>query len=169
MASYEEGIRKILKERMQAIKDGITRRMAEEKRTVTGRSVNSLAIVMQSNTSAYLEGDAQWKTMQKGRAPGKGPHNFREIIEKWIDDRGISVVPKGNQTNEAAKRTLAFLITRSILKKGTALYRDHKSNNIYDSVVEEELKNMQVEAGAFFELATDKINDRFIYDYKDDK
>lgn len=167
MTSYEEGIRKILEKRMQAIKDGVVRRMAEEKRTVTGRSVSSLLVVFENNTSAYLEGDAQWKSMQKGRAPGRGPYNFRKIIEKWIDDRGISVSPKGKQSEESAKKSLAFLISRSIMEKGTSLHRKNGYNDIYDSVVKEELKKMQVQTGSYFEVGVDKINDKFIRDGRD--
>jgi len=169
MKYYEEEIRLMLEKRMKSIKEGIAQRMDAQRRTVTGRSVDSLTVVLQNNTDGWIEGDAQWQSMQKGRAPGKGPYNFREIIKKWIDDRGISIVPKGKQTEEAAKNSLAFLITRNILEKGTSLYRSNGYNDIYDSVVEEELDKMQKQVGAFFELETDKVNENFINDNKDYK
>lgn len=164
MGYIEDDIKNILSKRMESIKDKVAQRMDALHRTTTGQSVNSLAIIFPKSMEAYLEGDAQWQVMQKGRSPGKGPYNFREIIKKWIDDKGITAQPKGNQTEEAAKNSLAFLITRSILEKGTSLHRNNSYNDIYDSVVDEEVFKMQREAGACFELAVDKINDNFIKD-----
>lgn len=169
MVHIEDELNKILSLRMEVIKAEVAQRMDSLHRTATGRSVASLAIVYPQSMSAYLEGDAQWQSMQTGRSAGKGPYNFREIIMKWIDAKGISVQPKGRQTEESAKSSLAFLITRSILEKGTRLRRDNGYNDIYDSVVEREVEYMQRDAGSFFELEVDKINDIFIYDNKDNK
>ena len=168
MGFIENDIKVILTLRMEAIKGKIAQRMEAKRRTVTGRSVGSLAVVVQG-MQAYLEGDPQWQVMQNGRAPGKGPYNFREIIKQWIDDRGIYVSPQGKQTEESAKNSLAFLISRSILEKGTSLYRNNGYSDIYDSVVEEEVKNMEKQTGAFFEAEVDKINNAFINDNKNDK
>lgn len=169
MSYIEENLNEILLKRLETIKEEVASRMDSLHRTATGKSVASLAIVSPRSMEAYLEGDAQWQVMQNGRSAGKGPYNFREIIKKWIDAKGISVQPKGRQTEETAKDSLAFLITRSILNKGTSLHRSNGYNDIYDSVVEEEVKNMQRDTGAFFEVEVDKINDNFIYDNRDNK
>lgn len=168
MGFIEDNIRSILSQRMENIKDKIAQRMDAKRRTVTGRSVGSLEVVVQG-MQAYLEGDSQWQVMQNGRAPGRGPYNFREIIKQWIDDKGISVIPKGKQTEESAKNSMAFLISRSILEKGTSLYKNNGYSDIYDSVVEEEVKSMEKQTGAFFLAEVDKINNVFINDNKNNK
>lgn len=52
--------------------------------------------------------------LEYGRKPGKRPPT--SVIEKWIDDKGI-------ETQGITKKSLAFLIARSIGEKGTLIYQ----------------------------------------------
>lgn len=54
-------------------------------------------------------------------------------------------------------------------KKGTKLYRDKGYNDIYDSLLEEEIKELSAETSAVMEIEIDKINDSYAYGDKDDK
>lgn len=162
MKQIEEQIKWALANHLLNIKDRIATRMNELKRTASGRSASSLSVTLVTNFNAYLEGDSQWNVMQKGRSGGKGPYNFQEIIKDWIQAKGIAVSPRRNETQESALNTAAYLITRSILQKGTALYRYNGYNDIYDSAIEEELAALDKEIGGYFEAEVDNTNSLFI-------
>lgn len=162
MKQIEEQIKWALATHLLNVKDRVTARMNELKRTASGRSASSLSVTLVTNFNAYLEGDAQWNVMQKGRGAGKGPYNFREIIKDWIQAKGISVIPRGNESQESALNTAAYLITRNIMKKGTALHRSNGYNDIYDSAIEDELAALDREIGGYFEADIDNTNSLFI-------
>lgn len=162
MNDIEIKVQELLVKHLQKIHEGIAARMESMKRNASGRSLASLHIILENSYKGSLEGDEQWNVMQRGRGAGKGPYGFRDIIKEWIHNKGISVSQKENQSQEAALNSAAYLITRSILEKGTTLRRNNGYDDIYDTVVEEELKKLTVDAGAYFELEVDKVNDKFI-------
>lgn len=55
------------------------------------------------------------------------------------------------------------------MQKGTKLYRDKGYNDIYDTLLEEEIKKLTNETESVLELEIDKLNDRFIDDNKNNK
>lgn len=150
------------------IKVGIAQRMAASGRTASGRSVASLEVDVK-DSEGVLSGGKQWETMQRGRGPGKVPSNFREIIKNWVRTKGINVKPRKGQSQRQSIESFSYLVTRNIMQKGTKLYRDKGYNDIYDSLLDEEIKKLSAETSEVMEIEIDKINDSYAYGDKDDK
>lgn len=70
--------------------------------------------------------------LEYGRGPTKSGGGqgitLRQIIRKWIDDKGI--VPEGT-----SKDSLAYLISRKIHNEGTKLYREGGFSGILTRVI----------------------------------
>lgn len=168
MSEIENKVNKLLTLHLGNIKVGISQRMTSLGRSASGSSVASLEVEV-DNGEGILSGGKQWETMQRGRGPGKVPSNFREVIKNWVRAKGISVQPRGKQTQEQAIESFSYLVTRNIMQKGTKLYRDKGYNDIYDTLLEEEIEKLSAETSSVFELEVNNINDNYINDNKDDK
>lgn len=168
MNSLTNEVDRLLTLHLGNIKVGIAQRMAALGRISSGRSVASLQIDVK-DSKGNLSGDKQWETMQRGRRLGKVPSNFREIIKNWVRQKGISIQPKEGQSQKQAIESFSYLVTRNIMQKGTKLYRDKGYNDIYDTLLEEEIKKLTNETASVLELEIDKLNDRFTDDNKNDK
>lgn len=163
MSDISNEVNKLLIFHLGNIKVGIAQRMAALGRMSSGRSVASLQIEVK-DSKGNLSGDKQWETMQRGRRPGKVPSNFREIIKNWVRAKGINIQPRIGQSQKQAIESFSYLVTRNIMQKGTKLYRDKGYNDIYDTLLEKEIKNLTNETASVLELEVDKINDNFIKD-----
>ena len=168
MSEIENKVNKLLTLHLGNIKVGISQRMTSLGRSASGSSVASLEVEV-NDGEGILSGGKQWETMQRGRGPGKVPSNFREVIKNWVRAKGISVQPRGKQTQEQTIESFSYLVTRSIMQKGTKLYCDKGYNNIYDTLLEEEIEKLSAETSSVFELEVNNINDNYINDNKDDK
>lgn len=162
MKQLTEQVKESLISRLQDIKTMMAANMDALRRTASCRSISSLSIVIENNFKAYLEGDSQWNVMQRGRGAGKGPYNFREIIKDWIQAKGITITPRRSESQESALNSAAYLITRSVIKKGTSLHRSNGYNDIYDSAIEKGLELLDRDVGAFLEADIDNTNTLFI-------
>ena len=163
MSDISNEVNKLLTFHLGNIKVGIAQRMAALGRMSSGRSVASLQIEVK-NSKGILSGDKQWETMQRGRRPGKVPSNLREIIKNWVRAKGINIQPRIGQSQKQAIESFSYLVTRNIMQKGTKLYRDKGYNDIYDTLLEEEIKKLTNETASVLELEIDKINDNFLKD-----
>lgn len=163
MSDISNEVNKLLTFHLGNIKVGIAQRMAALGRMSSGRSVASLQIEVK-DSKGNLSGDKQWETMQRGRRPGKVPSNFREIIKNWVRAKGINIQPRIGQSQKQAIESFSYLVTRNIMQKGTKLYRDKGYNDIYDTLLEEEIKKLTNETASVLELEIDKINDNFLKD-----
>lgn len=154
-------VRGILESHLENVRRGIAENMRANGRNASGRSVASLAVVIESSYRGFLEGDAQWDTMQRGRGAGKVPYGFRDIIKRWIVSKGIAVHPKGKQSQASALNTMAYLISRSIMQKGTKLHQSRQYNDIYDSLIAKEVQLMDGEIYNMVEIEVEKLNEIF--------
>lgn len=159
-----EAIKDIVVKHLQVVRDGIEANMKQMGRTTSGRSVASLKIEDEGTEGlahVFLTGDKQWEVMERGRGPGKVPHNFSAIIKEWILKKGISYrqfAPK-NGNPERGLTSLSYMIAHSIMKKGTKLHRDKGYNDIFDTLLNEETDKLALEATGIVETEIDKIND----------
>ena len=159
-----EAIKDIVVKHLQVVRDGIEANMKQMGHTTSGRSVASLKIEDEGTEGlahVFLTGDKQWEVMERGRGPGKVPHNFSAIIKEWILKKGISYrqfAPK-NGNPERGLTSLSYMIAHSIMKKGTKLHRDKGYNDIFDTLLNEETDKLALEATGIVETEIDKIND----------
>lgn len=156
MSDMVTQVQQMVAEHLNNVKQGIAANMAAHHRMASGRSVASL-VVEPSQRGMALYGGAQWATMQRGRAAGKVPMNFREIIKDWIKAKGIAI-----SGGEKGLNSAAFLISRSIMKKGTTLHQHHGYDDIFDSLIEKEFEKVNADATNIVGMAVDKLNDKFV-------
>lgn len=151
-------IKDIVQRHLEAIKTGIAQQMSQQGRNASGKSVASLEIKA-DDSGGYLEGSSSFFAMEHGRGPGSVPKDFVSIIKDWIVAKGISyqnMMPK-NGTPEQGLKRLSGAIAYSIMKNGTKLYRNKGYNDIYDSVLNEELEKLADETLGIFDTEADSI------------
>lgn len=158
-------VAEILTQRLERIKTKVQERILQEGRSASGKTAASLNIVINGMKGA-LYGRKSILAIERGRGPGKIPHGFVGIIREWIKAKGITVKPiptKRASSITPEKRglnSMAGAIAYNIMKKGTRLYRDKSYNDIYSSVLEEELEEMagDISLGVVQQIST--INER---------
>lgn len=156
----ETSIRNIVSSHLNAIKDGIALRMEQMGRNASGSTVRSM-VVNTSDSGGMLEGSKSFMYLEHGRGPGKVPKGFYEIIKDWVIAKGISyqdMIPK-NGTPEQGLARLSGAIAHSIITKGTRLYRDNEYNDIYSSLIEQEVELLSKEAAGIFETEVEKLQE----------
>lgn len=152
-------IKDIVKQHLEAVKAGVIQRMSQQGRMASGKSAASLEIKV-TDEGGSLEGSSSFLFMERGRGPGKVPKDFNSIIKEWIIAKGISYqdfIPN-NGTPEQGLTRLSGAIVHSILTKGTKLYRDRGYNDIFDTVLNEELDKIADESAGVFATEVDKIH-----------
>lgn len=156
----ETSVRNIVSSHLNAIKDGIALRMEQMGRNASGSTVRSM-VVNTSDSGGTLEGSKSFMYLEHGRGPGKVPKGFYEIIKDWVVAKGISyqdMIPK-NGTPEQGLARLSGAIAHSIITKGTRLYRDNEYNDIYSSLIEQEVELLSKEAAGIFETEVEKLQE----------
>ena len=152
-------IQEIIKQHLEAVKTGIIQHMSQQGRMASGKSAASLDVVV-NDKGGFLEGASSFLTMERGRGPGSVPRNFTSIIRDWIVAKGISyqnLIPK-NGTPEQGLTRLSGAIAYSIMKHGTRLYRDKGYNDIFDTILKDELEKIATESAGVFDMEIDKIH-----------
>lgn len=155
----------IIKDTLETVKARIQERIVSEGRSASGKSASSLTVVVNGTTGSIL-GSSALLSMERGRGPGKVPYGFFDIIKEWIWAKGIRVTPIPSKREsrispeERGFNSLAGAIAYTIMEKGTRLHREKGYNDIYDTVLEEELKTLgsKITFGLSEQIST--INDR---------
>ena len=140
-------VTEILSTHLENIKAKVQARLSSEGRQASGRTAASLEVSV-SGSTGILMGSSALLSIERGRGPGAVPKNFTSVIKDWIIAKGISVKPV--MATRAAKLTpeerglnsLAGAIAHTIMTKGTRLHRDKGFNDIYSSVLEEEIESL---------------------------
>lgn len=152
-------IQDIIKQHLEAVKTGIIQHMSQQGRMASGKSVASLNVVVKDK-GGFLEGASSFLAMERGRGPGDVPRNFTSIIRDWIIAKGISfqnLIPKNGPPEQGLSR-LSGAIAYSIMKNGTKLYRDKGYNDIFDTILKDELEKIATESAGVFDMEIDKIH-----------
>lgn len=99
-------------------------------KSLEGRVVNEDEIeIIADNYFLYAE---------KGRDKGKIPTNFADILQKWLNDKGIQT-----PSNFKNQRSFAFAIANKIRFYGSDRYRNpSKRVNLLGDVISRELPNL---------------------------
>lgn len=139
-------VNEILKTHLESIKTKVAERIVNSGRNASGKSVASLKVEV-NDGHGTLWGSKSFLAMERGRGPGAVPMNFTEIIYGWAKAKGISAQAKAGtqQTPDQALRSFAGAVAYNIMKKGTKLFRNRAQEDIYSSVIKEELELMENE------------------------
>lgn len=116
---------KILNEELDDLRKRIIRNHIASGQKASGKTIKSIQVEVGENYG-QLTGRKFFGTLETGRKPGKVPANFKDIILKWMQAKGINV-PK--------PKSFAYLVARKIRIEGTALYRIGGRSDIYSEEI----------------------------------
>lgn len=155
----------LMRKHLTAIKSGMVEAMAQKGRNASMRSVESLEIIA-DDMHGEIRGLKSWLAMERGHRGGKVPASFYAIILQWAINKGIRVDPMPYKTDRPHKYTperralmsFAWVVSQRIAREGTVLYREQGFDDIYSSIMERELDEMQKELVVLCETSVQSIN-----------
>ena len=105
---------------LERCKEDIETNMETQNVNASGRTVGSLAVV--SDTDGLRLGlfgntHAPLGTLEVGRAGGRVPAGFYQIIKQWTREKGIYFA------TESERGTFAYFVARKIAREGTQRHR----------------------------------------------
>lgn len=118
-------IRKILTDELTDLKGRIAQNILTARSNATGKTIQSMQVRVTESNGAYtgeLSGRPFFGALETGSKPWTKqykhpPKFFRDIIQEWIDAKGLSLN--------------AYLVARKIMNAGTSLYREGGRDTIY--------------------------------------
>lgn len=102
--------------------------------TASGNLADSLEYVISDKsdgTHITVLGDSYFIYAEKGRRAGKVPYNFVDIIQQWLEDKGIQV-PQG-----LTPKRFASSIAYKIKYYGSLKYRTKSPSDVVEPVASE--------------------------------
>ena len=148
----------IINEELLKLKDVIAANMQAQGLNASGKTSKSLEVVMSDNGGALM-GRSFFAVLETGRKAGKVPKNFRQIIEKWATDKGLSF------DTPAKLRSFSYLVARKIAAEGTKQYRTGRRTDVFTEAVNETVTSIQNQLGSevLKEIVTiNDINEQYI-------
>jgi hypothetical protein len=119
----------ILLQLLSQVSKDIKANQTAQHRTASGKTAQSLEPEA-TNTTGILYGNISVNVLETGRKPGAVPKGFKDIILKWMSDKGIF------QNEKLSKqKSIAFLIARKIQEHGTALHIEGGKSGVLSSVI----------------------------------
>lgn len=116
----------------------IRRNLDDTGTTASGKTKQSLELV-KTDKGFQIVGRQYFRSVEEGRPEGGIPYRFQDIIRKWMDDKGVA---SQFGSTESEKRSAAWLIAQKIKNEGSRLYRNGGRDDIYTSVINEELPEL---------------------------
>lgn len=116
---------KILNEELDDLRKRIIRNHIAAGQKASGKTIKSIQVEVGENYG-QLTGRKFFGTLETGRKPGKVPANFKDIILKWMQDKGI---------NPPDRESFAFFTANKIKIAGTLLYRMGGRSDIYSEEI----------------------------------
>ena len=105
---------------LERCKSDIELNMETQDVNASGRTVGSLAVVSDDKglrLGLFGNTHAPLGTLEVGRAGGKVPTGFYEIIKQWTRDKGLQF------GTESERGTFAYFVARKIARDGTQRHR----------------------------------------------
>jgi hypothetical protein len=117
---------------LTGIAEEIKREQIAQGKNVTGVTAQSIE-VSATDTTGVIEGSISALALETGRKPGNVPFGFKDIIRKWIDDKGIF-----QSESDVKKNSIAFLIARKISQRGTLTHIQGGKSGVLSNVITNE-------------------------------
>ena len=105
---------------LERCKSDIELNMETQDVNASGRTMGSLAVVSDNDglrLGLFGNAHAPLGTLEVGRAGGKVPAGFYQIIKKWTRDKGLQFA------SETERGTFAYFVSRKIAREGTQRHR----------------------------------------------
>ena len=148
MITLNKEILKVLNETAELMYNEYQSRLINNNINSSSELYNTLSFEVSNNEQAYLikfYALDYWKNIEYGRKPGKFPNIG--AIQKWIEIK--PVIPKPYKGKIPTPKELAYIISRSIAKKGIP------AKNVLSNTLNEVMK-----------IQTDKIQKAIGNDYQ---
>ena len=123
-------------------RDEIRANMAAKGINASGRTSAALQVVQGGGKIALIKAQGQnapFGTLQYGRAGGRVPAGFYEILKQWTRDKGLTF------SSETERGTFAYFLSRKIAREGTKRHRSPRTD-IYDEPLAKAVDGVRKEA-----------------------
>lgn len=145
VTSTTADVEKIIREELDALRLRIIQNISNSGKRASGRTQDSLKVTVQQQGSAVigeLTGRSFFGALETGSKPWRTqytrpPKFFIEIIQDWMMEKGISG-PAG-------------AIAYSIMKRGSAQYRQGQREDIYSEEITKAYDEIQKRVAGLFE------------------
>ncbi len=145
----KDAVSVLLREELETLKQRIITNMRNANEVASGRTIKSMHVTADM-TGGTLFGRSPFGTLETGRKAGKVPYGFRDIIYRWMQDKGIHAAPKpyvrgGQHKYDPQQRgdlSMASAIAYTIRTKGSKLYRNGGRADIYSNVIPDTIKRI---------------------------
>ena len=98
-----------------------------------------------SESNGKLLGASYAGVLERGRKPGKVPHDFTNIILRWMSAKGIT------PSNERQAEIMANAIKWKIIKEGTSLYAGKETRNVdFTGLIDKCLQSIKERTAGFY-------------------
>lgn len=142
--------REIVREELEQLQRNIAANMTKAGQVASGDTIKSMHVET-SEEQGTLFGRGYFGVLETGRAGGKVPLGFRDIIFRWMMCKNIHASPHAYKTNkphkysaqERADLSMAAAIATSIHKKGTRLFRRGGRADIYSNEIPLTIKRIE--------------------------
>lgn len=136
-----------IRERVEKARQNIISRHLQAGQKASGRTMQSLRTEVTHDVQsihATLWGRQFFQGLETGRAGGRVPQGFYQMIKQWSIDKGIRF------QRESERNTFAYFVSRKIAREGTQLYRKGGRNDIYTPEIESAYSDIQSLVGERF-------------------
>lgn len=149
----EHDFRLILNEELLKARDKIIANIQASGQVASEQTIRSLVVKIAEN-SGSLWGRRAFETLETGRKAGSTPKNFVEIIQQWMQDKGIQATPRPYTRKpsghwqpkytpeQRGNISMAGAIAWSIKTKGSSLYRSGGRSDIFSNVIPDLLEQV---------------------------
>ena len=118
----------ILQEELDILLKEIIRQHEAAGQVASKKTRDSFKVEVSEN-NGKLVGASYAGVLEKGRKPGKVPHDFTNILLRWMSAKGIT--PSDAEQAEI----MANAIKWKIIKEGTSLYTGKETRRVYFTVL----------------------------------
>ena len=132
MEDRRKEIKGILNDELGNLRQRIIENHIQAGQKASGRTISSLRVFVDDN-HGILFGRQAFGVLETGRGPGKVPKGFYQVIQQWMEDKGIKV---------KKPKSFAYLVARKIAKEGTELHRMGRHEDIYSKDIEKTIQSI---------------------------
>lgn len=145
-------VTEIVGDELELLKQRIISNIVASGQVASGQTIASLYVEERADGGALkFHGQMPFGVLETGRKPGRVPYGFRDIIYRWMQDKGVHATPIPYKRSglhkyseqERGDRSLAGAIAHVIAKSGTRLYRNGGRTDIYSNEIPVTVANIR--------------------------
>lgn len=145
-------VTEIVGDELELLKQRIISNIVASGQVASGQTIASLYVEERADGGALkFHGKMPFGVLETGRKPGRVPYGFRDIIYRWMQDKGVHATPipykrpglHKYSEQERGDRSLAGAIAYVIAKSGTRLYRNGGRTDIYSNEIPVTVANIR--------------------------